>query len=458
MFADAQDPPGKPVGEVSTPEPPRLPTRIAHFDLDTFFVAVERARRPELRGFPVLVGGRSGRGVVAAASYESRVFGCHSAQPMSQALRLCPQAIVVRPDQSEYRRVSGLFHEMLREVSPLVDSVGIDEAYVDLTGLTWEAVRIAGAGLEAGTPAAATAELVRVRVRRELGIRVSVCIAGSRTTAKVGSDRAKPDGLIEVPPGGDRAFLAPVAVRELPMVGPRMGEALSTAGVRTIGDLARLDRRWLELRFGRSGLVLAAHARGCDPDPVRASGPRNRSISREETFTRDESERGVLEGTLARQAERVGAELRRSERRARTVTLKLRWHDFETVTRAHTVERPIHSTAALRDVSWALLDEVLRSPGARGAAASGRPGASGNQAPWPLRPVRLIGLGVTNLVANQIQLDFDRLLGGAVAGGEPTEDRVDRTLDGLNERFGSRAVRRGFAAGGRGASDGAVGQ
>ena len=309
MFADAQDPPGKPVGEVSAPEPPRLPTRIAHFDLDTFFVAVERARRPELRGLPVLVGGRSGRGVVAAASYESRVFGCHSAQPMSQALRLCPQAIVVRPDQSEYRRVSGLFHEMLREVSPLVDSVGIDEAYVDLTGLTWEAVRIAEAGLEAGTPAAATAELVRGWVRRELGIRVSVCIAGSRTTAKVGSDRAKPDGLIEVPPGGDRAFLAPVAVRELPMVGPRMGEALSTAGVRTIGDLARLDRRWLELRFGRSGLVLAAHARGCDPDPVRASGPRNRSISREETFTRDESERGVLEGTLARQAERVGAEL-----------------------------------------------------------------------------------------------------------------------------------------------------
>ena len=213
----------------SAPMSPRgLPKRIAHFDLDTFFVAVERARDASLVGKPVLVGGRGGRDVVAAASYESRVFGCHSAQPMSQALRLCPQAVVVPPDGREYSRVSKLFHQMLRDASPVVESVGIDEASVDFTGVpaSRDLARIAGA-----SDAATIAEHIRGRVRDELRIAVSVCIAGSRTTAKVGSDRAKPDGLIEVPVGDDASFLAPFAIRELPMVGPKLGDALRRVGV-----------------------------------------------------------------------------------------------------------------------------------------------------------------------------------------------------------------------------------
>ncbi|MEX2372948.1 MAG: DNA polymerase IV [Dehalococcoidia bacterium] len=255
---------------------PTLPRRIAHFDLDSFFVAVERARNPELRGKPVLVGHPGERGVVATASYEARAFGCHSAQPMVQALRLCPQAVVVPPSQGIYGEYSERFHAMLRDASPVVESAGLDEAYVDLTGTG-----------NAATGARTAAEAVRTRVRTELDIAVSVCIAGSRTTAKVGSDRAKPDGLLEVPVGGDEAFLAPLPIRLLPLVGPKLGEALMAAGVRTIGDAARLDPRWLATEFGRAGEALAQRARGVDHAAVVGGGREHRQISRENTFEVD---------------------------------------------------------------------------------------------------------------------------------------------------------------------------
>jgi DNA polymerase-4 len=293
---------------------PRLPRRIAHFDLDAFFVSVECAKDPSLRGKPVLIGHAGGRGVVATASYEARRFGCHSAQPMVQALRLCPQAIIVPPDFASYRSVSARFHEMLHETAPIVESVGIDEAYADLTGLAEPAGRDVSGGF-------AAAEALRARVHAELDVAVSVCIAGSRTTAKVGSDRAKPDGLIEVPVGGDAAFLAPFAIRELPLVGPKLGEALARAGVRTIGQAAELDRRWLARQFGRAGEVLADHARGIDATPVNGNGRVARSISREVTFGEDVEDVGELERVLARHAERVGTDLRESGKRARTVTL-----------------------------------------------------------------------------------------------------------------------------------------
>ncbi len=412
--------------------PPTLPRRIAHFDLDTFFVAVERARDPSLIGKPVLVGGRGGRGVVAAASYESRQFGCHSAQPMSQALRLCPDAIVVPPDGREYGRVSRLFHSLLREVSPVVESVGIDEAYVDFTGST----------LPPDAPptnlsaAAAIAEGIRRQVRAELRIAVSVCIAGSRTTAKVGSDRAKPDGMIEVPVGEDAAFLAPFPIRELPMVGPKLGDSLRAAGVSTIGDAAALDPKWLESRFGRSGQVLHQHANGHDATPVRPGARPNRSISREITFGEDVVDPRKLRRTLARHAQRVGADLRRSDKRARTVTLKLRWNNFETLTRSRTLDRPVQSTAGLLEAGEELLQEALRS------AAAVPLGGSKQLS----RSVRLIGLGATNLVEDEMQLGLDDLIAGAdgEVGGELLEDRIDETLDELRQRFGDDAVTRGF--------------
>jgi DNA polymerase-4 len=385
---------------------PVLPRRIAHFDLDTFFVSVERARDPALRGKPVLVGGTGGRGVVASASYESRRFGCHSAQPMAQALRLCPQAVVIRPDFEAYSQSSRAFHAILRDASPVVEPGGIDEAYVDLTGIG-----------EGGSGARGAAEQVRARTREELDLPVSVCIAGSRTTAKVGSDRAKPDGLLEVPLGGDAAFLAPLPLRELPLVGPRFAEQLTELGVRTIGEAAALDRRWLEQRFGRAGVVLAERARGLDPTAVRAGGRSARSVSREVTFGEDVTDLEELRRTLRSHAERVGADLRGQQRRARTVTLKLRWADFTTLTRSRTLERPAQTTDELTACGWALLDELL--------------------ARESLRPVRLIGLGATNLVEDAVQLGFED-------GAARRAEQVDRAVDAIRGRYGRRSVQRGL--------------
>ena len=384
---------------------PRLPRRIAHCDLDTFFVAVERLHDPSLRNRPVLVGWHGPRGVVSSASYEARRYGCHSAQPMTQALRLCPDAAVVPPNFDYYQPVSRAFHRMLEEISPVVESAGLDEAYVDLTGMD---------GGEHGA-AVAAADRIRSRVRDELGVAVSICVAGSRTTAKVGSDRAKPDGLIEVPPGGDAAFLAPLPIRELPLVGPKLAQRLEAVGVRTIGQAAALDARWLTQRFGRAGVTLHECANGIDPAPLRAGGRAARSISREVTFDEDVTDVARLRRTLARHAERVGTDLRCAGRRARTVTLKLRWSDFTTPTRSRTLERPVNTTAALSEAGTGLLDELLHRDG--------------------MRPVRLIGLGVTNLVEDAVQLSFE--------DDGRHDGRLDRALDAIRERFGTGAVSRG---------------
>jgi len=395
---------------------PSLPRRIAHFDLDSFFVAVERVMDPSLRGKPVLVGHPGRRGVVATASYEARVFGCRSAQPMVQALRLCPQATIVPPDFEAYLDFSRRFHAMLGEVSPVVESGGLDEAYADLTGI----------GVD-GLGGRAAAEALRARVHDDLGIAVSVCIAGSRTTAKVGSDRAKPDGLIDVPVGGDAAFLAPLPIRDLPSVGPKFAQSLSLAGIRTVGEAAAQDPRWLVAQFGSSGAMLAERSRGIDPAPVLAGGRERKQISREVTFGEDVTDLTALREVLHEHAERVGADLRARDRRARTVTLKLRWQDFTTLSRSRTLERPAQATSAILDAANALLDEVVRAEG--------------------FHPVRLIGLGVTNLVEDVVQLELLEAATGTVVpvgrGDTQRQERIDAVLDALRERYGDASVRRG---------------
>ncbi|MEX2374274.1 MAG: DNA polymerase IV [Dehalococcoidia bacterium] len=396
---------------------PSRARRIAHFDLDSFFVSVERVLNPDLIGKPVLVGYSGGRGVVASASYEARKYGCHSAQPMGQALRLCPQAVVVTPEHGRYGEFSGRFHEILVDVAPLVESAGMDEAYADLTGL--------GDPLTGALEAATT---IRQRVRLEVGLAVSVCIAGSKTTAKVGSDRAKPDGLLEVPVSGDAAFLAPLPIRELPLVGPKLGEALAAAGVRTIGDAARLDPRWLARTFGKAGEALADRARGIDPSPVVA-GRVHRQISRENTFGEDVTDLAVLRRTLQRHAERVGSDLRGQGKRARTVTLKVRWPDFTTVARSRTLPRPVQATTDIAAAALDLLDEVFREEGRH--------------------PVRLIGVAVTNLVGDEVQLTLDDLTGQPHDNAGDARPRVlrdealDHTLDAIRQRFGDTSVARG---------------
>ncbi|MBX7110697.1 MAG: DNA polymerase IV [Dehalococcoidia bacterium] len=387
--------------------PSPIPRRIAHFDLDTFFVAVERLKDPTLVGQPVLVGGRGPRSVVATASYEARVFGCHSAQPMTQALRLCPQAIVVPPDFASYRTASEGFHAVLREASPLVESVGLDEAYADLTGI----------GVAADGPREA-AEAARRRVRGELGLAVSVGIAGSRTVAKVASDRAKPDGVLDVPVGGDAVFLAPLPLRDLPFLGPRAEERLRAAGVRTLGQLAQLDERWLLATFGSHGLGLARRARGIDPEPVHSDARAAVSVSREVTFGEDVTDLDRLRQVLRAHAEEIGADLRASERRARTVTLKARWPDFTTFTRGATFGQPLQTTEQLSSAGASLLDQLFVQEGRH--------------------PVRLIGLGATNLVEDAVQLGFEdgRLL---------HDQQLDRAIDEIRDRFGNDALWRGLA-------------
>jgi DNA polymerase-4 len=246
---------------------------------------------------------------------------------------------------------------------------------------------------------------------------VSACIAGSRITAKVGSDRAKPDGLLEIPPGGDAAFLAPLPLRELPLVGPKFAEQLLEIGVRTIGQAAQLDPRWLERRFGKAGAILPERARGIDPTPVVGSRRVARSVSREITFGEDVISLDELRRTLRAHADRVGADLRAQERRARTVVLKLRWSDFTTLTRSRTLPQPVQSTDELFAAGSSLLDALLKTQS--------------------LRPVRLIGLGATNIVEDAVQLGFED-------SGTRHAEAVDHTVDTIRDRFGREALRRGL--------------
>jgi len=400
--------------------------RIAHFDLDTFFVAVERTLDTSLVNKPVLVGGNNSRSVVAAASYESREYGCHSAQPMSQALRLCPNAIVVAPKFDEYRRVSKLFHSILSDTSPVVESVGIDEAYVDLTGIP---IGNTFPCSEQFSTAGLIAENVRKRVSSELQIAVSVCIAETKTTAKVGSDQAKPDGLIEIPAGKDREFLFSLPMRELPMVGPKLAEALSVAGVKTIGDIASLNERWLEQRFGSLGQLLFRRSNGIDYSQVRISARPARSISKETTFLNDVTDIDQLFATLLIHSQKVTHTLRNSNKRARTVIVKLRWNNFETITRNYTLDRPTQSSKTVFSIGKKMMTRLC--------------GENSKN----FRPVRLIGIGVTNLVHDEVQLelnDFLNISDGKAIGGEILETRIDLVLDQINSRFGELTIHRGI--------------
>jgi DNA polymerase-4 len=376
-------------------------------DLDAFFVALEQLRNPSLRGKPVIVtGDPEGRSVVSTASYEARRYGIRSAMPLVTALRLCPDAVILRGDFPYYAEASRRFHAVLRDYTPLVEPVSLDEAYLDVTGC--EAV--------SGT-AEEVARAIRERVRRELGITASVGVAASKVVAKVASDAAKPDGLLVVPPGGEAEFLAPRPVRDLPMVGPRLAQELRGLGIRTIGDLARWPEDALAARFGSAGRALARRARGIDGSPVAAEPEAAKSISRDVTFARDVSDRARLRATTAHLAERVGAALRKDGRHARTVTLRVRYGDFTTVSRQQTLPTPTNADRPLMAAALDLLDRVLS---------------------LDPRPVRLLGVGVANLRGPERQLSFLE---------EDVErwERLSSALDAVRSRHGSTAVRLGIS-------------
>ena len=379
-------------------------------DLDAFYASVEQLRRPELRGKPVIVGGgdagggraQMSRGVVSAASYEARVHGVHSAMPLATALRLCPHAIVVPVDFAAYRAASSAIFVIAREYTPLIEPLSLDEAFLDVTG----SARRHG-------PAPQIAALIRDRVLAECSLHASFGVATCKTVAKVASELRKPRGFVVVAAGDEASFLAPLPLRSLPGLGPATETALSGLGIRTLGELAALPLELVQRRVGNvQGRSIWERARGVDESPVTVPG-RPRSVSREETFARDLDDRATLGQRLADLSADVASRLRAGAWTARTVTLKLRYSDFTTITRQESLPSGTDSDRDVRNAARRLFD-----------------------AAWSGVRVRLLGVGVAGL-EDVAQMDlFTR----------PASARLDHTLDAVRKRFGHNAIRRGAGA------------
>jgi len=385
---------------------------ILHADMDAFYASVEQRDDPSLRGKPVIVGGTGNRGVVAAASYEARRFGVHSAMPTVEARRLCPDGVYLRGRMKAYAAESRRIFEVFRRFTPAVEGLSLDEAFLDVTGTE----RLFGPPAEVG-------RLLREAVRQQTGLAVSVGIAPVKMVAKIASDVAKPDGLLEVPPGGVRAFLDPLPVGRIWGVGPVAQRRLEALGLETVGDLARADVGRLEQALGRWGLEVARLARGED---VREVEPYREAISysEENTFASDVSDRTLLESTLIAHSESVARRLRRDGLAARTVLLKLKLGR--------------RRAAGPRGYAIFTRRTTLREPTDDGAVLSAH--ASGLLEQFGLEePIRLIGVGATNLVqAEAEQFDF---FGASNERGD--RKRLNRALDEIHDRYGGDAVKRG---------------
>jgi len=307
---------------------------IFHVDMDAFFVSVEELSDPSLKGKAVVVGGQKHeRGVVSAASYEARKFGVHSAMPLRTAAKLCPHAIFVAGHPDRYRESSEKVHRVLTSFSPLVEMASIDEAYLDMTGTE----RLHGPPLRA-------AHSLHQKVKAETQLNCSIGIGASRLIAKVSSAQAKPNGVLFITPGQEAKFLAPLNVREIPGVGKVTEKNLQKLGIHKVGDLARYEDAFLQEHFGKWGLALAGKARGEDAggwfDAEVGADTDAKSISHEHTYNEDTTDQEQIESTLMRLTEMVARRLREAEVHARTVQLKLRYKDFTTITRAHSLAVP----------------------------------------------------------------------------------------------------------------------
>jgi DNA polymerase IV len=343
---------------------------LAHLDLDAFFAAVEELENPELRTKPLIVGGDPhGRGVVATANYEARKFGIQSAMSCAEALRRCPHAVFVRPRHSVYREYSRHVWETVRGVVPTVERTGLDEGYLDV-----------GEVADDFLAARKVAEAVQTAVRAATSLTCALGVSTSKVVAKIASDYRKPGGLTVVPTGNEAGFLAPFPVRRLPGVGPKAEERLVAGGVETIGALAGLaDAELKRLLPGSVGRVLRDRAQGIDPRPLELSTERI-SISVENTFERDLTDRAQLHAELRRMAEEVAGHLQRTGRTARTVTTKVRYTDFSIRSRSTSLRVGIDDAEQIADLACGLLDRALTD----------RPGA-----------LRLVGVGVSGLASHQ---------------------------------------------------------
>jgi DNA polymerase-4 len=379
---------------------------IFHLDMDAFFVSVEELFDPTLVGKAVVVGGqRNERGVVAACSYEARKFGVHSAMPLRTAAKLCPQAIFIDGHPERYRECSEKVYGVLTRFSPKVEMASIDEAYLDMTGTE----RLHGPPLRA-------AHTLHQAMKAETRLNCSIGIAASRVVAKIASDLAKRNGILWVLPGEEARLLAPLEVRKIPGVGKVTEKNLHALGIRTIGDLARLDDSTLQSHFGNWGLALAGKARGedaggwYDEEIGAEAGPK--SISHEHTFSTDTAAAGLLESTLARLCQMVARRLREQRLHARTVQLKLRYADFTTITRAHTLRQPTQLDSEILDCIRSLF------------AKNWQAGAM----------VRLLGVQVSSLESAEGQLSL------LTASQDGRWARVLSAADRLRDKYGESAV------------------
>jgi DNA polymerase-4 len=387
------------------------PRTVFHVDMDAFFVSVEELFDPSLKGKPVVVGGqRNERGVVAAASYEARKFGVHSALPLRTAAKLCPQAIFVDGHPDRYRECSEKVHTVLESFTPQVEMVSIDEAYLDMTGTE----RLHG-------PPLLAANKLHEQMKTQTQLNCSIGIGISRLIAKVCSGKAKPHGLLWVVPGQEAKFLAPLPVRDIPGVGKVTEQKLRELGILTVGDVARFDHAFLEQHLGKWGLALAGKARGEDAggwfEGEIGDDTAAKSISHEHTYNRDTANVEEIEATLMRLSEMVGRRLREQQLHARTIQLKLRYKDFVTITRAHTVETPTQ------------LDNEIFDTIRRLFHANWRRGSE----------VRLVGVHASSFTEHSRQGD---LLGGESRG---KWEQALSAMDRLRDKFGESSITLGTA-------------
>ena len=377
---------------------------IFHIDLDAFFVTVEQVLNPALSGKPVIVGGRpEGRGVVASASYEARKCGVHAAMPLARAKRLCPQAIFLTGNYHRYVDFSHKFMDILADYSPSFQPGGLDEAYLDVTGCqnfgSWHNLAIK----------------IKERIKRETGLVASIGIAPSKVVAKIASDLSKPDGLIEVASGEEKAFLSPLPVQKMPGVGEKTNQVMKSMNILTIGQLARMPEPLFKNRFGEGMLWLREHANGIDNSAVEAYGEA-KSSSRETTFEKDTSDTGLLKSTLRYFSEKLGADLRDSDKKARTVTLKLRYADFETINRSKTSREATNLDDKIFQSAVRLLESALAKK---------------------YRAVRLIGLEVSNFINSETQL-------GLFDAESKKLEQIDRAVDSIRDKYGFDSIQTGY--------------
>jgi DNA polymerase-4 len=376
---------------------------ILHIDMDAFYASVEQRDNPALRGKPVVVGGGSNRGVVAAASYESRVFGIRSAMPMAEARRRCPDLCRVAPRMSHYQDVSREIFAVFREFTPLVEGLSLDEAFLDVTASR----KLFGSGRD-------IAAAVKKSIHERTNLTASVGVANNKLVAKIASDLDKPNGLVVITDANLHEKLDPLPVAVIPGIGKETQTRLRRIGVNTIADLRHASDRDLEPTFGRFTSKTRDRAAGIDDRPVVPSRA-EKSISAEETYETDLSDRGDMERQLLRLADRTSARLRKARLAAGTVQVKIRQSDFRTFTRQKSLQPPGNGTDQIFDLARAMLrDWLARNPGAR---------------------IRLLGVGGSKLApAGQDDLFAGR---DATPGSE-----VDRTVDEIRDRFGNTALGR----------------